>query len=500
MSIRIVWLGLVLFATVAPATSLAGQSVQPSTQLCWQSLQDAPQDEPPAIAESMLAAGGPDDIWLARRWSAPPLLRWVSGKWSAPEPVRVGVDVWPEAVAASPSGDIVIAAAANLDNTARVLHIGRLINGAWHWLGDPLISSPDPSVHAQRASMAFVAGQPVVTWSEGLPTLGARLFVSRWNGSAWTRLGSISPSAQDSFLTPAIAVDSKQQIWLAWSDETEARVVRWNGSMWIDIGRDSLKTISAAQGQTSTREISLAVGTNGDVWVLSLASQSASGPALFLARWDGMSWRGVTAPRGPAGKDSTAWSASMILRNDAPIVAWSQADETDNHHLYVAELTAGDRWSALLSGLHLVEGISRVTDVRLAAGDARSLYVSWDEPGKDNRSTRVVRAYSCPVGETPAAPPKAIVERETWPTTVAEAAKRLVEQLDDESKARVRATEKDRLIQYLHGWGTGIRNSLGLWRGNEKLLASCGGGTRADPEACSMVIIEAVWTVLQAPK
>jgi hypothetical protein len=46
----------------------------------------------------------------------------------------------------------------------------------------------------------------------------------------------------------------------------------------------------------------------------------------------------------------------------------------------------------------------------------------------------------------------------------------------------------------------GIRNSLGLWRGNDKLLASCGFGAKADPEACSMVIIEAVWTLLQAQK
>ena len=101
------------------------------------------------------------------------------------------------------------------------------------------------------------------------------MFVVRWNGTAWMRLGSINPSARDSFLTPAIAVDSKHQVWLAWSDDTEARVVRWNGSTWIDVGRDSLKAISAAQGATSTREISLAVGTNGDVWVLSLASKSA---------------------------------------------------------------------------------------------------------------------------------------------------------------------------------------------------------------------------------
>jgi hypothetical protein len=82
---------------------------------------------------------------------------------------------------------------------------------------------------------------------------------------------------------------------------------------------------------------------------------------------------------------------------------------------------------------------------------------------------------------------------------VAEAARRIADGLDDESRTRVRETKKDQLIQYYLGWGRGIRNSLGLWRGNARLLESCGQGTRVDPEGCSMVIIEAVWTLLQDP-
>ena len=81
-----------------------------------------------------------------------------------------------------------------------------------------------------------------------------------------------------------------------------------------------------------------------------------------------------------------------------------------------------------------------------------------------------------------------------------EAARRIVGELDEESKERVRSTKKDQLAQYYFGWGMGIRNSLGLWRGNEKLLESCGRGQRADPEACSMIIIEAVWTLLQVQR
>ncbi len=501
------WIAFAAVVAVVPATLVAGRGAQPtaSAELCWRSLapETGPKDLGIAIAESTLAAAGSGEIWLSQRWSGPNILRWSAGRWTfPPEPTRAGVDgLWVEVVAASPSGRVVVAATANRDDGTSELHIARATDGAWEWLGAPLISSREPFTHAQRASIAFVGERPVVAWSEERNADLAGLFVSLWNGSSWTRLGSLTPGGDDSFLSPAIAVDANQQMWLAWIDAgNRVSVARWDGTTWLDIGRDTLQTIAATQGPTALREIALAVDTQGHAWLLRLAAKEPSGAGLALARWDGTGWTAVPSPRGPAGKDSTVWSASMILRNDAPIVAWSQSDATDNHHLYVSEWAAGGRWTTRLAGLHLAEGVSNVTDVRLAAGDRQTLLVSWDEPGKDDRRTRLVQAYTCAAGETPAAPPKSTVERDTWPTTVDEAARRIVGALDDESKARVRTTTKDQLIQYHHGWGMGIRNSLGLWRGNEKLLESCGGGRRADPETCSMVIIEAVWTRLQARK
>ena len=342
-----------------------------------------------------------------------------------------------EAVAASPSGRIVVAAAANRDDGSRVLHIARLNRGAWEWLGAPLVSTPEPFTHAQRPSIAFVGEQPVVAWSEERNAELAGLFVARWNGSSWTRLGvvTLDRNENDSYLTPAVAVDGRQQIWLAWTG------------------------YAAAYG--------------------SPAGTAVPGVMSGANRWKRL--------------------LPMILQRDAPLVAWSQTDPTDNHHLYVSTWAAGDVWTSQLSDLHLVEGVSNVMDVKLAAGDGPSFFVSWDEPGKDKRDTRMIQAYACAPGETPASPPASIVERDTWPTTVDEAARRLVAQLDDKSKELVRTTAKDQLIRFYDGWGRGIRNSFGLWRGNEKLLESCGRGKRTDPEACSMVIIEAAWTLLQAP-
>ena len=150
-----------------------------------------------------------------------------------------------------------------------------------------------------------------------------------------------------------------------------------------------------------------------------------------------------------------------------------------------------------ISDLHLVAGISDVSDVGAASVDARDIFLLWDEPGADKRRTRLVQAYECQEGEEPSAPLKSIRERDTWPTTVAEAARGIADGLDKEFREQVRRTAQTDLIQFHHGWGTGIRNHLGLRRGNEALLRSCGGGELVSPDDCSMKIIERVWEILR---
>ncbi len=83
-----------------------------------------------------------------------------------------------------------------------------------------------------------------------------------------------------------------------------------------------------------------------------------------------------------------------------------------------------------------------------------------------------------------------------WPKTCTEAVDRLVQHLDAESKDLVRDTSRDDLVQFHHGWGTGIRNDFGLWRGNDALIDSCLALDKAaerHPDAVSMIIIKQLW-------
>ena len=68
--------------------------------------------------------------------------------------------------------------------------------------------------------------------------------------------------------------------------------------------------------------------------------------------------------------------------------------------------------------------------------------------------------------------------------------------MKDSDKKQVRETKREDLILFHHGWGTGIRNEFGLWRGNTNLMADC---HAKHPDDASMVIIKAVWERLQKP-
>lgn len=478
------------------------QALALSSPLCWRSLEPntGEQDIGLATTEPTLATSGPEEAWLAWEEGEPRILRWAQKRWSNISiPVRAGAETMRYPVLAmAPSGVPILAFSANGKEGTSALHVARW-QGAWQWLGAPLLTSSEPFTHAHEARIAFGSNaQPIVAWSEERHVKLAGLFVAQWNGASWQRLGTLKPEGEEYYLSPTMFVDAANRVWLSWREGRygkRLRVARWDGLSWQDVGRASLQKISEDGGMLN--EPSLAVDNKGQVWLLWLSSKKAGGSSLLLAKWDGTDWKKVTVPRAPDGKDATVWSAKMMLREGVPLIAWSQADSTENHHLFVAEWSAGDQWKLQLTGLHVAEGVSNVTDVNLAPGDVRSVFVSWDEAGKDSRRTRLIQVYSCGTGEAALAPPKSIIERETWPKSVKEAATKIVSELGDESKIRLQKTKKQDLIQYHLSWGMGIRNSFGLLRGNEELLKSCGKGKSVHPDSCSTAIMEAVWNILQ---
>jgi len=86
-------------------------------------------------------------------------------------------------------------------------------------------------------------------------------------------------------------------------------------------------------------------------------------------------------------------------------------------------------------------------------------------------------------------------EEKAYPHSIGLAVESIIEIMSEEDKLTIKNTDKLDLIQFHHGFGTGIRNSLGLWRGNNKLIVeACGKPCHHDD--ASGVIIYAVWCKL----
>lgn len=82
------------------------------------------------------------------------------------------------------------------------------------------------------------------------------------------------------------------------------------------------------------------------------------------------------------------------------------------------------------------------------------------------------------------------------PVTLEQTVEDIISSLSEEDKKTVKEDKHCNLIRYHHGWGTGIRNNYGLWRGNTKLLRSVCEGKKCHPDDASTIIIYGVWNKL----
>ena len=91
---------------------------------------------------------------------------------------------------------------------------------------------------------------------------------------------------------------------------------------------------------------------------------------------------------------------------------------------------------------------------------------------------------------------KHFLDKENWPRTHEAAVSLMIEKLSHDWKETIAATDYSKLVNLNRLLGMGIRNYLGLWRGNEELMKSClqlRKMVQLDPDVVSLIIIEEIW-------
>ncbi|HEX7600038.1 MAG TPA: DUF6794 domain-containing protein, partial [Polyangiaceae bacterium] len=304
------------------------------------------------------------------------------------------------------------------------------------------------------------------------------LQAARWNGTAWLSLGILDADVNRP--APSLAVDSSGTPWVAWIRDG-LHVARGAGNVWTE---------APVPAGTRGRGPHLVIEPGGTAfvsWTATAASGKPDDATIAAARTNGTDWNVVSPPT----SHGVRYSALQLV-DGTPVAAWSEGGRGEIASAQVSRFVGG-RWVDLFRGMQADTGQSDVGVVALAPSD-KGFYLAWDEVGDDHVRARVLEAKPCAASEKPDAIPASKPRASFWPKTVDEAVTQILSTMDDASKKRVRDTPRGDLIQFHHSWGMGIRNSMGLWQGNDALLASC---HTTDPDACSGVIIEKTWERLQ---
>jgi len=224
---------------------------------------------------------------------------------------------------------------------------------------------------------------PVIAWLERVSG-DFVLYVSRWDGNDWVRFGTNSL-----IVTPGnyafgvkVVVDPDDNPVVAWyeketSGDGDIYVKRWDGAAWEQLGTGPLDVDPAADAGWP----SLALLSTGEPVVAWHEQEVAADQKDIRVKfYDGAAWQQYdNAPLDMNPAVNTQGPALAIDPSDRPVVAWSEAHDSTETHLYVVR-REGNQWQPLGTGaLNVYSAPTLAQGVSLAIGPDGTPFVSWME-------------------------------------------------------------------------------------------------------------------------
>ena len=199
----------------------------------------------------------------------------------------------------------------------------------------PLPVHVRPNAWDRSPSLAVAADDTVwLAWSssETSDPDQTGLYVSRWTGHRWTEpetvpLGSISVATE-----PWLAVAPDNSLWLAWVGfdgvDEEVLASHSNGESW---GQPQQVSAEDHDPFLYDRQPRLAVGEDGEPWLVWTGHQSGVDDEIYASHWTGTTW---AAEQMVSADDDglDVWPSLVLDAQGQPWVAWD------------GQVTDGDDW------------------------------------------------------------------------------------------------------------------------------------------------------------
>jgi hypothetical protein len=186
--------------------------------------------------------------------------------------------------------------------------------------------------------------------------------VAKWNGSAWSTLGSGTNNE-----VYALACDASGNLYAGGNFTTAGGttvnyVAKWNGVSWSALG-------SGLVSSTLLGVNALALDGSGNLYVGGDFSNAGGVPASCIAKWNGISWSALGS-----GTNQPVWSLSIDASGNLYAGGeFTTAGGTTANH--IAKWN-GATWSAVGTGMNTGSGFGGIT--ALAIDGSGSLYAGGD--------------------------------------------------------------------------------------------------------------------------
>ncbi|MBO2009356.1 T9SS type A sorting domain-containing protein [Hymenobacter negativus] len=271
------------FFTFAGATSASGIAKWNGTT--WSALGTSATS--PVDQVYALAIAGNGDVYVGAQASSASglalssVFKWDGASWSS---LAMGGGAT-FALSIAANGDLYVGGQFNQAGMVTAYNVAKWNGTAWSALGSRIITSYCFGLAVAANGDLYTGG--AFNQIGGFPFTN----VMRWNGTAWNGLGAGNGVSSPVY---AVAVATNGNVYIGGSFKQVGGVLanyvaRWDGVAWSSLGTGSANGVGSANGNISS-VYSLAIASNGDVYVGGSFAEAGGITANNVAKWNGTVW------------------------------------------------------------------------------------------------------------------------------------------------------------------------------------------------------------------
>lgn len=217
--------------------------------------------------------------------------RWNGMTWSQ---LGRGTDLPIQALAVAPNGDVYVGgyfeqcynsfSTTPSSAVVEARNVARWNGTQWHSLGTGVANGVNSDVDALTVT---ASGEVYAGGRFNMAGSRPANCIARWNGTAWSSLGTGTANGVNNFVTSVITTNNGDVY--AGGIFTEAggalanRVARWNGSAWTSLGAGTTNGMNDVV-------LGLFASSDGDVYAAGSFTRAGRAAAHMVARWQGTAW------------------------------------------------------------------------------------------------------------------------------------------------------------------------------------------------------------------